>query len=64
ACQIVFDGPSGRVEGIEFVNTITSRVVGEVPPSLDLDLRALAYGGTGSSDISLISETARLGLAR
>ncbi|HUH82699.1 MAG TPA: FAD/NAD(P)-binding oxidoreductase [Nitrososphaerales archaeon] len=64
ACQIVFDGPSGRVEGIEFVNTITSRVVGEVPPTLDLDLRALAYGGTGSSDISLISETARLGLAR
>ena len=64
ACEIAFERPSDRVREIEFVSPIDSRVVCEVPPSLDLNLRALAYGGTGSSDISLISETARLGLMR
>lgn len=62
ACQIVFDPQSGRVTGMEFVNPISARVICEVPSTLDLNLRALAYGGCGSSDISLISETARLGL--
>ena len=64
ACEIVYDRRSGRVMEIEFIQTISSRVVCEVPPPPDLSLRALAYGGTGSSDISLISETARLGLVR
>jgi pyruvate/2-oxoglutarate dehydrogenase complex dihydrolipoamide dehydrogenase (E3) component len=62
ACEIVFDRKSGMVAGVEFVGEIGSRVVSEVPSTIDLNLRALAYGGTGSSDISLISETARLGL--
>lgn len=62
ACEIVFDRKSGMVAGMEFVGEIGSRVMGEVPSTIDLNLRALAYGGTGSSDISLISETARLGL--
>jgi NADPH-dependent 2,4-dienoyl-CoA reductase/sulfur reductase-like enzyme len=62
ACEIAFDRQSGRVTGMEFVGEIGSRVIGEVPSTLDLNLKALAYGGTGSSDISMISETARLGL--
>ncbi|MDG7008192.1 MAG: NAD(P)/FAD-dependent oxidoreductase [Nitrososphaerota archaeon] len=64
ACEIVYDRQSGRVNEIEFITAISSRVACEVPPSPDLNLRALAYGGTGSSDISLVSETARLGLVR
>lgn len=62
ACEIVFDRQSRRVAGIEFVSAVDSRMIGDVPSTLDLDLRALAYGGSGSSDISLVSETARLGL--
>lgn len=64
ACGIVFDRRSGRVREIELVTAVSSRMVGGVPSSQDLSLKALAYGGAGSSDISLISETARLGLAR
>jgi len=62
ACEITFDRQNGRVTGMEFVGDIDSRAIGEVQSTLDLSLKALAYGGTGSSDISLISETARLGL--
>ena len=62
ACEVVFGRQSGRVAGIEFVREVGSRVIGDVPSTLDLGLRALAYGGEGSSDISLVSEAARLGL--
>lgn len=62
ACEIIFDRPSGKVNVMEFVQPVTSRVIGEALVTPDLNLKALAYGGAGSSDISLVSETARLGL--
>ena len=63
ACEITLD-PSGGAAGIEFVVGVGSQAFGGVPVRLGTDLSSLAYGGTGSTDISLISETARLGLKR
>ena len=62
ACEVAFDRRSGRVARVEFVKAIASGVMGEIPSTLDLNLKELAYGSGGSSDISLVSETARLGL--
>ena len=61
ACSITFDRPRGRVSRVELVepaNVGTS----EAPllGSSTETLRSLAY--SGSTDISLVSETARLGL--
>jgi NADPH-dependent 2,4-dienoyl-CoA reductase/sulfur reductase-like enzyme len=62
ACTIVFERVSGRVLGIEAVEEMTSAPF-ETPPiqSGAVSLRTLAYGC--SSDISLVSDTARLGMS-
>ena len=62
ACTIVFERPSGRVLGIEVIEEMSSAQVETLLISSDpVSLRSLAYGF--SSDISLVSDTARLGLS-
>ena len=62
ACSMVYDRVSGAVLGLEVVGDLgrSGWIVPPVGPRATL--RALAYGAEGSSDISVISETARLGL--
>jgi pyruvate/2-oxoglutarate dehydrogenase complex dihydrolipoamide dehydrogenase (E3) component len=64
ACTIIYERRSGAILGIESVEECGSPYsssVGRIRPWTTL--RALAYGGLAdSSDISLVSETARLGL--
>lgn len=62
-CSIVYERATGRVVGVEFVEE-----AGVTPTEIPLlaaapvSLKTLAYGGLGgSSDISLVSDTARLG---
>jgi len=62
ACEILYERASMRVVGVEAAAPIESFPSGVVPISSGVSLRTLAYGGLGSSDISLVSETARLGL--
>lgn len=62
ACGISFERHTGRVFGIELVEPVESTLLREIPVSLGGGLRALAQGSSGSSDISLVSETARLAL--
>ena len=62
ACEIVFEGPGRRVLEVETVEE-AARSAGPVPASALTNLSSLAYGRFGSSDISLVSDTARLGLA-
>jgi NADPH-dependent 2,4-dienoyl-CoA reductase/sulfur reductase-like enzyme len=61
ACTIAFEVATGRVLGIEAVELAKASPAGfpQISPGAT-NLRALAYGG--SSDISLVSDTARLGL--
>jgi len=60
ACALAYDRVSGRVVGIDAVEP-SDPCPAPTPCSLEgANLRSLAYGG--SSDISLISDTARLGL--
>jgi NADPH-dependent 2,4-dienoyl-CoA reductase/sulfur reductase-like enzyme len=61
SCSIVYDKKRGDVLGIETVEGPPRRV--SFPPRPPVTLRTLAYDGAwGSSDISMVSETARLGL--
>ena len=63
ACTIVYDRATGAVLGLETVEARYSS--GPVAASMGpfTTLRSLAYEGSlGSSDISMVSETARLGL--
>jgi thioredoxin reductase len=64
ACTIFYDERSGKVVGLETVEEVTSlshEILSVVSGSASL--RTMAYGGaSGSSDISLVSDTARLGL--
>lgn len=61
SCSIVYDRRGGDVLGIETVER-SSRGA-PLPPFPPVTLRTLAYDGAwGSSDISMVSETARLGL--
>ncbi len=62
SCHIDFEPVSNRVVGIEMVKAAGSALIGQVPVSLERSLRSLAFAGLGSTDISLVSETARLGL--
>lgn len=64
ACTIVYESRNGRIVGIEAIGTGTS-----FPAALpnfasgSENLRTVSYGGvSSSSDISLVSDTARLGL--
>ena len=61
ACTIAYERSTGRVLGVETVGSADSEPSDLSPvASGSASLRTLAYGG--SSDISLVSETARLGL--
>lgn len=60
ACEIVFERSSGRVLGVELVEPACKAPSAAASPGTSL--KSLAYG-LCSSDISMISETARLGLA-
>lgn len=63
ACTLVYERKTGRVVGTEVVEPIDSPSAGlAISAAASANLRSLAYGGLGSSDISLVSETARLGL--
>ncbi|MDA4119634.1 MAG: NAD(P)/FAD-dependent oxidoreductase [Thaumarchaeota archaeon] len=64
ACSIVYERPSGRVIGVELAieeeNERLGFIAALIPPT---SLQAVAYGApSDSSDISLVSDTARLGL--
>ena len=64
ACTLVYEEATGRVIGAEVVEPADSSSGGLcswVPGSATL--KSLAYGGLGSSDISMVSDTARVGLA-
>lgn len=62
ACCIAYERFTGRVMGVESVEATEVRQVSLSPLASGATLRTLAYSGLGSSDISLISETARLGI--
>lgn len=65
ACSITYDRRNGTVLGLEAVGSQTSGV--PQPPMASLErvtLRTLAYGAVASTDISTMSDTARLALAR
>jgi pyruvate/2-oxoglutarate dehydrogenase complex dihydrolipoamide dehydrogenase (E3) component len=62
ACVISFEKSTKRVLGIESVEAAASRTSGVLSIGSGVSLQSLAYGGLGSSDISLVSDTARLGL--
>jgi hypothetical protein len=61
ACTLIYQRRTGRVFGIETVGPVRDRT-GDIrsPVSEGQSLESLAYGG--STDISLVSETARIGL--
>jgi pyruvate/2-oxoglutarate dehydrogenase complex dihydrolipoamide dehydrogenase (E3) component len=61
ACVITHERSSERVIGVESIQPFASSPAGLPPLASGVTLEALAYG-LGSSDISQISETARLGL--
>lgn len=64
ACTITYEKVSGKVVGAEWVDGGRSSYLGVPPLSSGLTLGMLAYWSSGgSSDISLVSETARLGLS-
>ncbi len=64
ACSIVYERPSGRVVGVELVTEQGNERHGSLASlTSPTSLLAVAYGVSGdSSDISLVSDTARLGL--
>jgi NADH oxidase (H2O2-forming) len=64
ACTIAFERPSGKVLGVELITGERNEGQGALASITSLtSLRAAAYGiSDDSSDISLVSETARLGL--
>ncbi|HEV2138641.1 MAG TPA: NAD(P)/FAD-dependent oxidoreductase [Nitrososphaerales archaeon] len=64
ACTIAYERPSGKLVGVELVveegNERLGFITALTPPT---SLQAMAYGvSSDSSDISLVSDTARLGL--
>jgi hypothetical protein len=61
ACAIVFERSSRQVLSIETVIAAGSRTE-MLSIECGASLQALAYGGLGSTDISMVSDTARLGL--
>jgi pyruvate/2-oxoglutarate dehydrogenase complex dihydrolipoamide dehydrogenase (E3) component len=64
ACSIVYERPTGRIVGIELIREAGDERLGALAAMTTLtSLRAVAYGASSdSSDISLVSDTARLGL--
>lgn len=67
ACTIVYDRSNGKVLGVETVgrHSMCSPAAALLPVSLSVSLSTLArYDAEFSTDISLVSETARQGLTR
>ncbi|HLQ06360.1 MAG TPA: NAD(P)/FAD-dependent oxidoreductase [Nitrososphaerales archaeon] len=64
ACSIVYERPSEKVVGVELVIEEGNERLGALASiTSQTSLQAIAYGVSGdSSDISLVSDTARLGL--
>ena len=63
ACTLTYEKKTGRVVGTEVIEPADSPSAALAPWTAgSATLRSLAYGSLGSSDISLISDTARLGL--
>lgn len=64
ACSIVYERPSGKVVGVELVIEEGNEQLGSLAAlTSSTSLRAVAYGvSSDSSDISVVSDTARLGL--
>ena len=62
ACSILFEGPAQRVIGVETLEPADEPPAGPLSMAYAPSLAALANGGLGSSDISVVSDTARLGL--
>ena len=63
ACAIAFEGATGRILAVEAAEDADSRSSVAFPTS-PTSLSSLAYGGFGSSDISPVSDTARLALEK
>ncbi|MDG6899340.1 MAG: FAD-dependent oxidoreductase [Nitrososphaerota archaeon] len=64
ACSLVYERGTGRVIGAEVIEPADSPTGGlGSSASGSATLRSLAYAHPGSSDISVVSDTARLGLA-
>lgn len=63
ACEINFESSTKRVVRVESVERSGPIGLPRLPVPSEMSLQSLAYG-LGSSDISLISETARSGVAR
>ena len=61
ACTVLFERTTAKVLGIELVEPEGASPPGPIPISTGTTLEALAYG-LGSSDISLLSDSARLGI--
>ena len=62
ACTIVYERPTGRVSSVQVVGPTEEDSLASVANAAGASLRSIAYGGLGSSDISLLVDTARLGL--
>lgn len=61
SCEILFEEGDGRIIAIETAEDAASRAACLYSPS-QMTLSSLAYGRFGSSDITLVSDTARLAL--
>lgn len=62
ACSVAYERFTGRVMGVESVEATNISPVSLPPLESGATLKTLAFSGLGSSDISLVSETARLGI--
>ncbi|HEV2225786.1 MAG TPA: FAD-dependent oxidoreductase [Nitrososphaerales archaeon] len=64
ACSITYERPSGKIVGVELVVEEENERLGFIAAiTRPTSLQAVAYGASSdSSDISLVSDTARLGL--
>ena len=60
ACEIAFETSTKRVVRVESVERPGPMGLPRLPIPSEMSLQSLAYG-LGSSDITLVSETARLG---
>ena len=62
ACTIVYERLTGRVSSVQLVEPTEEDSLVYIPSVAGESLHSIAYGGLGSSDISLLADTARQGL--
>ncbi len=62
ACTILYDRPTQRVVGFESIEPPEASPIGGIMLEGGPSLTTLSYGGLGSIDISVVPDTARLGL--